>query len=69
VRLSTAHEDDARRAVHTGLGIVEAIATLNTRLMGQYDRHEPLQRRLSLAPIDVEHRVSEQSIFEANSPW
>jgi class 3 adenylate cyclase len=30
----TAHEDDARRAVHTGLGIVEAIATLNTRLMG-----------------------------------
>jgi class 3 adenylate cyclase len=27
-----AHEDDARRAVHTGLGIVQAIATLNTRL-------------------------------------
>src|SRR5258705_3824922 len=32
----TAHEDDARRAVHTGMGIVEAIAALNTRLMGQY---------------------------------
>ena len=32
----TAHEDDARRAVHTGLGIVEAIATLNTRLTAQY---------------------------------
>ena len=32
----TAHEDDARRAVHTGLGIVEAIATLNTRLAAQY---------------------------------
>jgi hypothetical protein len=28
----TAHEDDARRAVHTGLDIVQAIATLNTRL-------------------------------------
>jgi len=26
----TAHEDDARRAVYTGLGIVEAIAILNT---------------------------------------
>src|SRR5262249_14245597 len=32
----TAHEDDARRAVHTGLGIVEAITTLNTRLAVQY---------------------------------
>src|SRR5262245_34908759 len=32
----TAHEDDARRAVHTGLGIVDAIAALNTRLMGPY---------------------------------
>jgi predicted ATPase/class 3 adenylate cyclase len=27
-----AHEDDARRAIHTGLGMVEAIGTLNTRL-------------------------------------
>ena len=27
-----AHEEDAQRAVHTGLGIVEAIGTLNTRL-------------------------------------
>ena len=31
----TAHEDDARRAVHTGLGIVQAIATLNSRLAAQ----------------------------------
>jgi class 3 adenylate cyclase len=31
-----AHEDDARRAVHTGLGIVQAITTLNTRLTAQY---------------------------------
>jgi Adenylate and Guanylate cyclase catalytic domain len=27
-----AHEDDARRAIHTGLGILEAIGALNTRL-------------------------------------
>ena len=27
-----AHEDDAQRAVHTGLGMVEAVATLNRRL-------------------------------------
>jgi len=27
-----AHEDDAQRAVHTGLGIVEALDTLNSRL-------------------------------------
>ena len=27
-----AHEDDALRAVHTGLGILEAVAALNTRL-------------------------------------
>ena len=28
-----AHEDDAARAVHTGLGMVEAIGTLNTELV------------------------------------
>jgi class 3 adenylate cyclase/predicted ATPase len=27
-----AHEDDAQRAIHTGLGMVEGIATLNTQL-------------------------------------
>ena len=32
----TAHEDDARRAVHTGLGIVEAMGTLNGRLQAEY---------------------------------
>jgi len=32
----TAHEDDARRAVHAGLGIVNAMADLNTRLMRLY---------------------------------
>jgi class 3 adenylate cyclase len=30
----TAHEDDARRAVYTGLGIVEAMGTLNSRWGG-----------------------------------
>jgi class 3 adenylate cyclase/predicted ATPase len=34
-----AHEDDARRAVHAGLGIVHAIATLNTRLAAPYGVH------------------------------
>jgi class 3 adenylate cyclase/predicted ATPase len=32
----TAHEDDARRAVFTSLGIVEAMGTLNSRLQADY---------------------------------
>jgi class 3 adenylate cyclase/predicted ATPase len=46
-----AHEDDARRAVHTGLGIVQAIATLNTRLAqtgGGAWHAVPLQVRLGI---------------------
>jgi len=31
-----AHEDDAQRAIHAGLGIIEAIETLNIRLERQY---------------------------------
>ncbi len=31
-----AHEDDAQRAIYTGLGIPEAMATLNTRLQTDY---------------------------------
>ena len=31
-----AHEDDAQRAVRTGLGILEAMGTLNTRLQQDY---------------------------------
>src|SRR4029434_9912209 len=31
-----AHEDDAQRAVHAGLGIVEAMGTLNSRLQAEY---------------------------------
>jgi class 3 adenylate cyclase/predicted ATPase len=35
----TAHEDEPRRAVYTALGIVQAIAILNTRLSAQYGVH------------------------------
>jgi predicted ATPase/class 3 adenylate cyclase len=49
----TAHEDDARRAVHTGLGIVEAIATLNTRLMGQYAVQLAVRLGIHTGPVVV----------------
>ncbi len=49
----TAHEDDARRAVHTGLGIVEAIATLNTRLMGQYGVQLAVRLGVHTGPVVV----------------
>ena len=42
----TAHEDDARRAVHAGLGMVQAITTLNTRLAAPYG--VPLAVRLGV---------------------
>jgi class 3 adenylate cyclase/predicted ATPase len=41
-----AHEDDAQRAVHTGLGIVEAIGALNTRL--EQDKGITLAMRLGI---------------------
>jgi class 3 adenylate cyclase len=49
----TAHEDDARRAVHTGLGIVEAIAALNTRLMGQYAVQLAVRLGIHTGPVVV----------------
>ena len=49
----TAHEDDARRAVHTGLGIVEAMATLNTRLMGQYGVQLAVRLGIHTGPVVV----------------
>jgi class 3 adenylate cyclase/predicted ATPase len=49
----TAHEDDARRAVHTGLGIVEAIATLSTRLMGQYGVQLAVRLGIHTGPVVV----------------
>src|SRR5712664_951391 len=39
-----AHEDDAQRAVHTGLGILEAVGDLNTRLQ----REQGIQLALRL---------------------
>ena len=49
----TAHEDDARRAVHAGLGIVEAIATLNTRLMEQYGVRLAVRLGIHTGPVVV----------------
>ena len=42
----SAHEDDAQRAVHAGLGIVEAMAALNTRLIA--DRGVELAVRIGI---------------------
>src|SRR5262249_14591425 len=49
----TAHEDDARRAVHTGLGLVEAIASLNARLMGQYAVQLAVRLGIHTGPVVV----------------
>jgi class 3 adenylate cyclase len=48
-----AHEDDARRAVHTGLEIVQAIATLNTRLAAQYDVQLAVRLGIHTGPVVV----------------
>src|SRR5262249_35837178 len=49
----TAHEDDARRAVHTGLGIVQAIATLNTRLAAQHGIQLAVRLGIHTGPVVV----------------
>jgi len=49
----TAHEDEARRAVHTGLGIVQAIATLNTRLTAQYSVSLAVRLGIHTGPVVV----------------
>src|SRR5262249_15573141 len=49
----TAHEDEARRAVHTGLGIVEAIATLNTRLTAQHGVQLAVRLGIHTGPVVV----------------
>ena len=48
-----AHEDDARRAVHTGLGIVQAIATQNTRLAAQYGVELAVRLGIHTGPVVV----------------
>jgi class 3 adenylate cyclase/predicted ATPase len=49
----TAHEDEARRAVHTGLGIVQAITTLNTRLAARYGVHLAVRLGIHTGPVVV----------------
>ncbi len=49
----TAHEDDARRAAHPGLGIVQAIAALNTRLAGQYGVQLAVRLGVHTGPVVV----------------
>ncbi len=48
-----AHEDDARRAVHTGLGMVQAIATLNTRLAAPYGVQLAVRVGIHTGPVVV----------------
>jgi len=49
-----AHEDDAQRAVRTGLGILEAVGTLHTRLQqAQNIRGVPLSADVRLANMAV----------------
>jgi class 3 adenylate cyclase/predicted ATPase len=49
----TAHEDDARRAVHTGLGIVEAMGTLNSRLQVEYGVALAVRLGIHTGPVVV----------------
>src|SRR4030095_14837537 len=49
----TAHEDDARRAVHTGLGIVEAMGTLNSRLQAEDGVALALRLGIHTGPVVV----------------
>jgi class 3 adenylate cyclase len=49
----TAHEDDPRRAVHTGLGIVQTIATLNTRLAARYRIELAVRLGIHTGPVVV----------------
>jgi predicted ATPase/class 3 adenylate cyclase len=48
-----AHEDDARRAVLTGLGIVQAIATLNTRLAAHHGVELSVRLGIHTGPVVV----------------
>ncbi len=48
-----AHEDDAQRAVHTGLGIVEAMGTLNVRLETDYQIKLAVRLGIHTGPVVV----------------
>jgi predicted ATPase len=49
----TAHEDDARRAVHTGMGIVQAITMLNSRLTAQHRVQLAVRLGIHTGPVVV----------------
>ncbi|MEE9150177.1 MAG: adenylate/guanylate cyclase domain-containing protein [Candidatus Tectomicrobia bacterium] len=49
----TAHEDDAQRAVHTGLGIVDAMRSLNTRLEAEYKVRLAVRLGIHTGPVVV----------------
>jgi class 3 adenylate cyclase len=48
-----AHEDDAQRAVHTGVGIVEAMGELNMRLQADYDIELAVRIGIHTGPVVV----------------
>jgi class 3 adenylate cyclase len=48
-----AHEDDTQRAVHTGLGIVEAMNTLNGRLQAEYGIALAVRLGIHTGPVVV----------------
>ena len=49
----TAHEDDAQRAVHTGLGIVDAMRSLNARLEAEYKVRLAVRLGIHTGPVVV----------------
>jgi predicted ATPase len=48
-----AHEDDAQRAVHTGVELIEAIAELNTRLEADYGVQLAVRLGIHTGPVVV----------------
>ena len=55
-----AHEDDARRAVHTGLGIVEGMAALNSRLKHDWGVRLAVQVGIHTGVVVVEARGKDE---------
>ncbi|WP_179136847.1 MutS-related protein [Candidatus Entotheonella palauensis] len=49
----TAHEDDAQRAVHTGLGIVDAMGSLNLRLEAEHKIRLAVRLGIHTGPVVV----------------
>ena len=62
-----AHEDDAQRAVHTGVELVEAIVGLNTRLEASYGVQ--LAVRLGITRDRWSSETSVAGAGTSNWPW